>query len=171
VAERVRVRDITAQEGDRLLRIVGRSSGSVVTWRRAPGDSCPCPHWGYVMAGRMTVRYSDREEVIEPGDAFYLPPGHVPAAVAGTELVMFSPQDELAAVEAAMRELMQLKMQKGTDRRISEVTAKSIEYPAEQLELAGVGWPWRPTALFALTVTAAIGVALLPAAGARRNRR
>jgi hypothetical protein len=47
-----------------------------------------------------------REEVIEPGDAFYMPPGRVPAAVAGTELVMFSPQDELAAVEAAMRELM-----------------------------------------------------------------
>jgi transposase len=35
VAERVRVRDITAQEGNRLLRIVRRSSGSVVTWRRA----------------------------------------------------------------------------------------------------------------------------------------
>jgi hypothetical protein len=67
VAERVRVRDITAQEGDRLLRIVRRSSGSVVTWRRAPGDSCPCPHWGYVMAGRLTVRYGDREEVLEPG--------------------------------------------------------------------------------------------------------
>jgi hypothetical protein len=45
-----------------------------------------------------------------PGEAFYTPPGHVPAAVAGTELVMFSPQDELAAMEAAMRELM---MQKG----------------------------------------------------------
>ena len=75
-----------------------------------PGDSCQCPHWGYVTAGRLTVRYGDGEEVIEPGEAFYMPPGHVPAAVAGTELVMFSPQDELAAVEAAMRELM---MQKG----------------------------------------------------------
>jgi quercetin dioxygenase-like cupin family protein len=61
-------------------------------------------------AGRLTVRYGDREEVIEPGEAFYMPPGHVPAAVAGTELVMFSPQDELAAMETAMRELM---MQKG----------------------------------------------------------
>jgi hypothetical protein len=75
-----------------------------------PDDSCQCPHWGYVMAGRMTVRYGDREEVIEAGDAFYMPPGHVPAAVAGTELVMFSPRDELAAMEAAMRELM---MQQG----------------------------------------------------------
>ena len=76
-----------------------------------PDDSCPCPHWGYLTAGRMIVRYSDREEVIEPGDAFYMPPGHIPAAVAGTEFVMFSPQDELAAAGAAMRELM---MQKAT---------------------------------------------------------
>ena len=35
MAERVRVRDITNDEGNRLLRIVRRSSGSVVTWRRA----------------------------------------------------------------------------------------------------------------------------------------
>ena len=35
MAERVRVRDISNEEGNRLLRIVRRSSGSVVTWRRA----------------------------------------------------------------------------------------------------------------------------------------
>ena len=35
MAERVRVREITNDEGGRLLRIVRRSSGSVVTWRRA----------------------------------------------------------------------------------------------------------------------------------------
>lgn len=56
-----------------------------------------------------------------------------------------------------------------SDRAAARVTAKSIEYPAEQFELAGAGWPWRPTALLALTVAAAIGVALLPAA-ARRNQ-
>lgn len=33
--DRLRVRDITNDEGNRLLRIVRRSSGSVVTWRRA----------------------------------------------------------------------------------------------------------------------------------------
>ncbi len=33
--EGIRVRDITSDEGNRLLRIVRRSSGSVVTWRRA----------------------------------------------------------------------------------------------------------------------------------------
>jgi transposase len=35
MAERVRVRDIDNDEGNRLLRMVRRSSGSVVTWRRA----------------------------------------------------------------------------------------------------------------------------------------
>ena len=35
MAERVRVREISNEEGQRLLRIVRRSSGSVVTWRRA----------------------------------------------------------------------------------------------------------------------------------------
>jgi putative intracellular protease/amidase len=58
-----------------------------------------------------------------------------------------------------------------SDQTTARVTAKSIEYPTEQLELAGAGWPWRPTALLALTATAAIGVALLPVAATRRNRR
>jgi transposase len=35
VGERVKVREITNDEGNKLLRIVRRSSGSVVTWRRA----------------------------------------------------------------------------------------------------------------------------------------
>src|SRR3954465_13045554 len=35
MAQRVRVRELSNSEGQRLLRIVRRSSGSVVTWRRA----------------------------------------------------------------------------------------------------------------------------------------
>jgi len=35
MAERVRVRPIDDDEGRRLLRIIRRGSGSVVTWRRA----------------------------------------------------------------------------------------------------------------------------------------
>jgi hypothetical protein len=58
-----------------------------------------------------------------------------------------------------------------SDQTTARVTAKSIEYPTEQLELAGAGWPWRPTTLLALTATSAIAVALLQAAAARRSRR
>ena len=45
-----------------------------------PGNSCQCPHWGYLLAGKITVSYADREETYEAGDAFYITPGHVPAA-------------------------------------------------------------------------------------------
>jgi glyoxylate utilization-related uncharacterized protein len=67
-----------------------------------PGGHCSCPHWGYVVKGQLTVRYGDREEVIEEGDAFYMPPGHVPAATAGSQFIQFSPTDQLQVVEAAI---------------------------------------------------------------------
>ena len=68
-----------------------------------PGGNCPCPHWGYLVKGRMIVRYDDHEEVIEAGDAFYMPPGHAPEAEAGTEIVQFSPAETLAAVVDALK--------------------------------------------------------------------
>jgi hypothetical protein len=72
-----------------------------------PGGHCRCPHWGYLFRGRLIVRYDDRDEVIEEGHAFYMPPGHVPDAVAGSEFVMFSPTDELRATEDAIARGMQ----------------------------------------------------------------
>jgi PhzF family phenazine biosynthesis protein len=30
-----------------------------------PDDRCQCPHWGYVIKGKMTARYADRDEVFE----------------------------------------------------------------------------------------------------------
>ena len=72
-----------------------------------PGGRCSCPHWGYVLKGRMIVRYADHEEVCEAGDAFYMPPGHAPAAEAGTEFIQISPSDQLQEVEAAVVKAMQ----------------------------------------------------------------
>src|SRR5262249_34040208 len=38
---------------------------------------CMCPHMGYVVSGKVGVRYDDgREEVVEAGEAFYMPAGH-----------------------------------------------------------------------------------------------
>jgi hypothetical protein len=48
--------------------------------------------------------------------------------------------------------------------------AKNTEHPPAHLRLAGGPWPWRPATLFALTSAVATGVALLPAAAARRHR-
>jgi len=72
-----------------------------------PGGNCTCPHWGYVFKGTLTVRYADHEETFQAGDAFYTPPGHAPAAEAGTELLQISPADKLAEVDAAIAAAMQ----------------------------------------------------------------
>jgi mannose-6-phosphate isomerase-like protein (cupin superfamily) len=69
-----------------------------------PGDQCQCPHWGYVIKGRMTYRTDQGDHVVEAGDAFYLPPGHVPKVVAGTEFVQFSPTERLDHVSQHMTE-------------------------------------------------------------------
>jgi hypothetical protein len=73
-----------------------------------PDDRCQCPHWGYVIKGRLTFRFGDREEVFEAGDAFYAPPGHVPVQhEPGSEMVQFSPAEALKATEAVMMKNMQ----------------------------------------------------------------
>jgi mannose-6-phosphate isomerase-like protein (cupin superfamily) len=72
-----------------------------------PDDRCQCPHWGYVFKGQLTVRYADHDEVIESGDAYYMPPGHVPAARAGSEFIQFSPSDALRVSEEQMARNMQ----------------------------------------------------------------
>lgn len=72
-----------------------------------PGDRCTCPHWGYVLKGRLTYRFADREEVVEAGEAFYLPPGHIPVQnEPGTEFVQFSPTKELLEIQGVMRQNM-----------------------------------------------------------------
>lgn len=43
-----------------------------------PNDLCQCPHWGYVIKGRLRVWTSDGASDVEAGQAFYWPPGHAP---------------------------------------------------------------------------------------------
>ncbi len=63
-----------------------------------PDDMCQCPHWGMVLKGRMRVKYRDHEEVVKAGDAYYMAPGHSPIMDPGTELVQFSPKNEMKKI-------------------------------------------------------------------------
>jgi hypothetical protein len=63
-----------------------------------PNDLCPCPHWGYILKGRIRVRYADGDEILNAGDLFYIPPGHAPVVEEDTEFVEFSPPAEHQAV-------------------------------------------------------------------------
>jgi mannose-6-phosphate isomerase-like protein (cupin superfamily) len=46
---------------------------------------------GYVLKGRMLVKYADGEEPLRVGDLFYLPPGHAVAVEEDVEYVELSP--------------------------------------------------------------------------------
>jgi|SRR5436190_1368829 len=73
-----------------------------------PDDRCPCPHWGYVLEGKVTFQFTDGgEEVYEVGDAFYAPAGHLPVHEPGTSYVQFSPSDELKKTSDKIMENMQ----------------------------------------------------------------
>jgi hypothetical protein len=72
-----------------------------------PDGRCPVEHWGYVLKGKLTYRYEDREETYEAGDAFFGPPGHTPVIHAGTEVVEFS----LTEANQAMLEVVRSNME------------------------------------------------------------
>jgi hypothetical protein len=61
-----------------------------------PDDRCQCPHWGYVIAGRVIFHTAHGDEEYVAGDAYYVHDGHTPELFAGTEVVEFSPTEDLA---------------------------------------------------------------------------
>lgn len=60
MAERVQVRAISNQEGNRLLRIVRRGTGSVVTWRRAQMVLLSAQAMDVPQIARVTFTSEDR---------------------------------------------------------------------------------------------------------------
>ncbi len=60
MAEPIRVREITNEEGNRLLRIVRRTSGSVVTWRRAQMVLLSAQGMDPAQIARVTFTSADR---------------------------------------------------------------------------------------------------------------
>lgn len=72
--------------------------------RGLPDDRCQCPHWGYVIEGKLVYHYADGDDVVTAGQAYYARPGHTPELFAGTEVVEFSPTEELKkSLEVALR--------------------------------------------------------------------
>lgn len=71
-------------------------------FRGLPDDRCQCPHWGVVQSGRVVIRYADREETFRAGDAYYAAPGHLPLVFSGSEVVEFSPTEQLQATMAVL---------------------------------------------------------------------
>ena len=59
------------------------------------GNLCQCPHWGFVLRGRLTTTDAGGvQETVNENDLFYWPPGHNVKVDEDAEIVMFSPQHE-----------------------------------------------------------------------------
>lgn len=59
------------------------------------GNACQCPHWGFVLRGRITTTDANgTKETVKENDLFYWPPGHNVRVDADADIIMFSPQRE-----------------------------------------------------------------------------
>jgi hypothetical protein len=66
-----------------------------------PDDRCDSAHWGYIVAGSITLKYADgTEELNRAGDLYYWPAGHTGWTDEGVTFIEFSPADDIAPVLA-----------------------------------------------------------------------
>jgi hypothetical protein len=64
-----------------------------------PDGACQEPHWGYVMKGSVTMRYTDgTSETLSAGHAYYIRPGHNAHVDEDVDLVEFTRADETPGI-------------------------------------------------------------------------
>ena len=72
---------------------------------------------GYVIMGKAAFRSGDEEEVFEAGDAYYAVLGHTPVLYAGTEVVEFSPTEELGrTMDVVTKNMEEMESSEGCAR-------------------------------------------------------
>jgi hypothetical protein len=86
-----------AEEAGMVIALESWTAGLDTTedFKELPEGACQEQHWGYVMKGSMTARYTDgRTEKISAGQAYYLAPGHNAVIDEDIELVEFTPANQ-----------------------------------------------------------------------------
>jgi hypothetical protein len=78
-----------------------------------PGGSCHCPHWGYVISGKLRIHTADGPHDVQAGQAFHVAPGHAPETVEDIEMFEVSPTPESREIEAYLAEASRA-LQQGT---------------------------------------------------------
>ncbi|MDE3741337.1 hypothetical protein [Maribacter polysaccharolyticus] len=104
----------TMQDGNLHMRAQSDCGGITIGYNELPAgtdftpllkglikDLCHCPHWGYVIEGKMLIIYDDgKEELVTKGDVYYWPAGHTAIVKEDLKLLEFSPTKELNEVLA-----------------------------------------------------------------------
>lgn len=63
---------------------------------------------GYVMRRKFTFRTANGDEPFRTGDAYYVGPGHTLSSPRGTEVIEFSPTEELRQTLAVVEKNMEV---------------------------------------------------------------
>ena len=70
-----------------------------------PDGACQEPHWGYIIQGQVTMRYTDgRSEALSAGHAYYIPPGHNAHVDEDVDLVEFTRDDQTEGIHTVVSE-------------------------------------------------------------------
>jgi len=103
---------VIMQTPDTIMRTKNGFGGMTIAFNEFPkgtdfspllkglkNDSCHCPHYGYVLAGALRMKYDDgKEEVLSAGDVFYMPSGHTGIVEQDIKFIDFSPEKEMGEV-------------------------------------------------------------------------
>jgi hypothetical protein len=111
---------ITDAPGMKMQMLDGLGGMAVTYWETGPmpatpdlfkglpNDSCPCPHWGYMLKGSMHIKFDSGEEMeVHTGEVFYFESGHTGWIEKEAAWVEFSPENEFKEVMAHVGKKMQ----------------------------------------------------------------
>jgi hypothetical protein len=81
-----------------------------------PTGDCPCPHYMYLLSGRMRARYTDpdvEDEVVEAGEVCFIPAGHVLIYEEATKAIEFNPAGPLKFLMDGINDLIKQQIATG----------------------------------------------------------
>ncbi len=76
-----------------------------------PGHSCHCPHWAYVISGKLRIHTAGGPHDVMAGQAFHVGPGHAPEALEDTEMFEVSPTPQSRELKAYLEGLAALSQE------------------------------------------------------------
>lgn len=90
-----------AEEGGMIIALehwqAGLDTGEM--FADLPDGACQEPHWGYVLSGSVTMRYTDGQvETLSAGQAYYIRPGHNAHVDEDVDLVEFTHADQTPGI-------------------------------------------------------------------------
>jgi hypothetical protein len=90
-----------AEDGGMIIAIerwdAGLDTGEM--FADLPDGACQEPHWGYVLKGSVTMRYTDgTSETLSAGQAYHIRPGHNAHVNEEVEMVEFTRADETPGI-------------------------------------------------------------------------